>query len=73
MLTPKPEREAFDAVFSLDGIQSDQAAMFEDDPRNRREPYAMGMQTILVAPQSHDAQYIQHHTVDLSDFLKQLV
>ena len=31
---PKPEREAFDAIFALDGVSPARAAMFEDEPRN---------------------------------------
>ena len=46
---PKPERAAFEAIFAMDGLDPTQSAMFEDDPRNLRSPYDMGLQTILVA------------------------
>lgn len=69
---PKPEREAFEAVFSRDGIAPDRAAMFEDDPRNLAAPHAMGMRTIHVAPERADHPHIHHHTDDLSDFLGSL-
>jgi putative hydrolase of the HAD superfamily len=70
---PKPEREAFEAVFAADGIVAEQAAMFEDDPRNLAAPHAMGMRTIHVAPDPDPANHIHHHTDDLTAFLKDLI
>ncbi len=66
---PKPERAAFEAIFAQDGITPAQAAMFEDDPRNLAAPHEMGMRTVLVAPDPHDADHIHHHTDDLGGFL----
>lgn len=70
---PKPDREAFDAVFARDGLTPARAAMFEDEPRNLAQPHAMGMRTVHVAPREHPADYIHHHTSDLSSFLSGLV
>ncbi|WP_372884918.1 pyrimidine 5'-nucleotidase [Shimia sp.] len=69
---PKPERAAFEAVFTLDGIATQSAAMFEDDPRNLKAPHEMGMKTVHVAPDPHEAEHIHHHTDDLPAFLKKL-
>ena len=69
---PKPERAAFDAVFERDGLAPQTAAMFEDEPRNLAAPHAMGMRTIHVAPQTHSAEHIHHHTDDLRGFLSGL-
>jgi putative hydrolase of the HAD superfamily len=69
---PKPERQAFEAVFASAGIPSDRAAMFEDDPRNLSAPHEMGMRTVHVAPEPHPAPHIHHHTDDLTDFLSHL-
>ncbi|MBS9716767.1 pyrimidine 5'-nucleotidase [Pseudohalocynthiibacter aestuariivivens] len=69
---PKPEREAFEHVFDLDGTRPAEAAMFEDDPRNLAAPHAMGMRTVHVAPDPHDADFIHHHTDDLAGFVSQL-
>ncbi|MGB8622607.1 MAG: pyrimidine 5'-nucleotidase [Paracoccaceae bacterium] len=69
---PKPEREAFEAVFAADGLTPRNAAMFEDDPRNLAAPHAMGMRTVHVAPQAQCADHIHHHTDDLSAFLADL-
>lgn len=69
---PKPDRAAFDRVFSRDGLTPTRAAMFEDDPRNLAEPHAMGMRTVHVAPARLDVAHIHYHTDDLSGFLDQL-
>lgn len=67
---PKPERRAFDSVFSRDGVNPTKAAMFEDDLRNLHAPFHMGMQTVHVAPHAVDADHVHHHTADLSGFLR---
>lgn len=70
---PKPELEAFERIFALDGIQPRQAAMFEDEARNLQVPHSLGMQTIHVAPAPVTAPYLQHHTNNLRQFLELLV
>ncbi|MBN9678039.1 pyrimidine 5'-nucleotidase [Salipiger bermudensis] len=69
---PKPEEGAFRAVFALDGTDPAQAAMFEDDPRNLTAPHAMGMRTVHVAPERGEGDHIEHHTDDLTAFLRGL-
>ncbi|WP_370049652.1 MULTISPECIES: pyrimidine 5'-nucleotidase [Salipiger] len=69
---PKPEEGAFRAVFALDGTDPAQAAMFEDDPRNLTAPRAMGMRTVHVAPERGEGDHIEHHTDDLTAFLRGL-
>ncbi|AKO97336.1 MAG: pyrimidine 5'-nucleotidase [Marinovum algicola] len=69
---PKPEREAFEAIFARDGTDPARAAMFEDDPRNLAAPHAMGMRTVHVAPERLLADHIHHHTDNLSRFLSGL-
>jgi putative hydrolase of the HAD superfamily len=70
---PKPDRAAFECVFSIDGLDPTRAAMFEDDPRNLAAPHDMGMRTVLVAPDRAPGAHIHHHTQDLGDFLARLV
>ncbi|MBL4873905.1 MAG: pyrimidine 5'-nucleotidase [Rhodobacteraceae bacterium] len=70
--TPKPDRAAFQKIFSTDGINTERAAMFEDDVRNLAIPHQMGMKTVLVGP-NEIAPHIQHQTEDLAAFLMQLV
>lgn len=69
---PKPQPEAFAAVFGADGLDAGRAAMFEDDPRNLRVPHGLGMRTVHVAPEPEPAAHIQHHTSDLAGFLRGL-
>jgi len=72
---PKPQPQAFKAVFAADGLAPARAAMFEDDPRNLLVPHGLGMRTVHVAPQAlpqAEAGHIHHHTDDLSGFLAQL-
>lgn len=70
---PKPERAAFEAIFSQDGIDPGTAAMFEDDARNLVAPHQMGMKTVYVSPKPMKSLHIQHHTDDLAAFLETLV
>jgi len=69
---PKPERRAFDTVFTTDGLVPARAAMFEDDLRNLKAPHAMGMRTVHVAPEPEPADHVHHHTDDLRQFLSRL-
>jgi putative hydrolase of the HAD superfamily len=69
---PKPDRAAYQAIFAADGVDPAQAAMFEDDPRNLAAPHAMGMRTVLVAPDPDPAPHIEYHTDDLAGFLARL-
>ena len=70
---PKPERAAFETIFSKDGLTPEHAAMFEDDARNLRAPHDMGMRTVHVAPQSQGDAHVHFHTDDLTGFLKTLL
>lgn len=70
--TPKPEQSAFEAIFARDGLPPETGAMFEDDPRNLAAPHRMGMRTVHVAPDPHEAAHIHHHTDDLPAFLRML-
>jgi putative hydrolase of the HAD superfamily len=69
---PKPERQAFETIFTKDGTDPTAAAMFEDDPRNLAAPHAMGMRTVLVTPEPDPAPHIHHHTDNLTIFLRAL-
>lgn len=69
---PKPVRAAFETVFARDGLDTAQAAMFEDDARNLAAPHAMGLKTVHVADAPVGEAHVQHHTDDLSAFLARL-
>lgn len=67
---PKPGAQAFETVFSRDGLTRARSAMFEDEARNLAVPHAMGLRTIHVAPDPVPAPHIDHHTADLAAFLQ---
>jgi putative hydrolase of the HAD superfamily len=69
---PKPQPQAFAAIFGIDGLDPARAAMFEDDPRNLRVPHDLGMRTVHVAPEADPADHIHFHTDDLTAFLHRL-
>jgi len=70
---PKPERRAFETVFTADGIDTKTGAMFEDDTRNLAAPHDMGMRCVHVAPTpAKPAPHIHHHTDNLTSFLQTL-
>ncbi|WP_163846307.1 pyrimidine 5'-nucleotidase [Pseudooceanicola aestuarii] len=72
---PKPERAAFETVFTSDGLTGTTAAMFEDDPRNLRVPHEMGLRCVHVAPEplADRPDHVHYHTPDLTDFLGRLI
>ena len=46
--------------------------MFEDEARNLEVPCDMGLRTVHVAPEPDHADYVDFHTDDLTDFLRQI-
>lgn len=80
---PKPDPRSYAAVREAWGFDPATAAMFEDDPRNLIEPHRLGMATILVgqgrhgpdemAPGDNPGAHVDHHTHDLTAFLRSLV
>jgi len=69
---PKPQPQAFAAVFGRDGLTPARAAMFEDDPRNLKVPHDLGMRTVLVTPEPQSHAHVHYHTDDLTGFLGRL-
>ena len=70
--TPKPEKAAFQTIFAKDGVETNRAAMFEDDARNLAIPYQMGMKTVLVGSED-PTNFIDHQTRKLTGFLEKPV
>jgi len=70
--TPKPHPKAFDRVLTRAKITPQNAAMFEDEPRNLQVPHRLGMRTVLVGP-GRPADHVHHQTRDLSRFLAQVI
>lgn len=81
-MTPKPEPVAYDTFLARHGIDSVNAAMFEDIARNLVVPHKLGMTTVLVLPRTPDPfreaheqmavaePHIDHVTTDLAGFLE---
>ncbi|MCW1404184.1 pyrimidine 5'-nucleotidase [Pararhodobacter zhoushanensis] len=69
---PKPQPQAFEQIFGIDGLTPARAAMFEDDQRNLRVPHQLGMRTVLVTPELETHDHVHHHTDNLTAFLNAL-
>ncbi len=80
---PKPKPEAFDTMVRAHGVDSAEAAMFEDMPHNLEAPHALGMTTVLVHSDYYDhpvqkkikawvepPEHVHHMTYDLRGFLE---
>lgn len=70
---PKPDHAAFEKVFERDGLAPNEAAMFEDDPRNLKVPHVLGMRTVHVADTPEHSDHVHFHTDDLSGFLAKIL
>ena len=49
------------------------AVMFEDDPRNLKVPFDMGMSTVWIDPAAKHGGHIHAAAADLEEFLEHLV
>jgi putative hydrolase of the HAD superfamily len=81
---PKPLPEAYEAFFSMHGIDARRAAMFDDLEKNLKVPHDTGMVTVQVVAGegfAHDqveaweiertgAEHVHHVTADLAGFLR---
>jgi putative hydrolase of the HAD superfamily len=83
---PKPAGGTYDKFAGLHKIDTRNAVMFEDLPRNLTVPKALGMKTVLLVPQNlegtftewwekkgQDDTHIDYVTDDLTAFLTALV
>lgn len=83
---PKPAGETYDKFAGLHAIDTRNAAMFEDLPRNLTVPKALGMKTVLLVPRNLEGtftewwervdetdQNIDYVTDDLEAFLAKIV
>ncbi len=79
---PKPAGATYDKFASLHRVDTKNAVMFEDLPRNLQVPKALGMRTVLLVPRNLDAvlmerwekltdedDHIDYVTDDLAGFL----
>ena len=70
-LIPKPDPRTFARMTERFGIDPTTAAFFEDTVRNLPPAKALGMTTVLVGPDAHeaDAPFADHRTTSLGPFL----
>ena len=84
-LEPKPSSLIYDRFLAAHGVDAGTSAMFEDLARNLAVPHALGMVTVLVAPErtrevfredweleGRDAPHVDHVTDDLVGFLEKI-
>ena len=69
---PKPFPKAFEIIFSKASIVHNKSAMFEDEVRNLKVPYKLGLKTILVSDVQSNRKYVEYTTSCLTDFLRQI-
>jgi putative hydrolase of the HAD superfamily len=83
---PKPAGSTYDKFMSLHRVDTANAAMFEDLPRNLIVPKTLGMKTVLLTPRvenhtvieawervSEEDKHIDHMTSDLTAFLNAIL
>jgi putative hydrolase of the HAD superfamily len=83
---PKPAGSTYDKFMSLNRVDTKNAVMFEDLPRNLKVPKALGMRTVLLVPQNLEGtvvdwwerttdedDHIDYVTDDLATFLTHIV
>jgi putative hydrolase of the HAD superfamily len=83
---PKPASATYDKFMALNRVQTKQAVMFEDLPKNLTVPKELGMKTVLLIPQdfsdyvmehwetaSPEDHHIDYMTDDLAGFLGALL
>ncbi len=83
---PKPAGETYDKFMSLHRVDTRNAVMFEDLPRNLLVPKTLGMKTVLLVPRNFEYEFaeswersndedeqIDYVTEDLTGFLRRVV
>ncbi|MFQ6158640.1 pyrimidine 5'-nucleotidase [Sinorhizobium meliloti] len=83
---PKPAGDTYDKFMGLHRIDTANAVMFEDLPRNLVVPKALGMKTVLLVPRNLEYEFaeawetssdaddqIDYVTEDLAAFLRRVV
>ncbi|KQY71201.1 HAD family hydrolase [Ensifer sp. Root142] len=83
---PKPAGETYDKFMSLHRVDTRNAVMFEDLPRNLLVPKTLGMKTVLLVPRNFEYEFaesweqsgdedeqIDYVTEDLASFLRRVV
>jgi len=70
---PKPFPEAYKLIFAKAKIIYNRSAMFEDEIRNLKVPFDLGLKTILICDTSTNENYVDYSAENLPDFLRQII
>ena len=70
---PKPFPEAYELIFAKAKIIYNRSAMFEDEVRNLKVPFDLGLKTILVCDSPTNENYVDYSVENLPDFLRQII
>ena len=70
---PKPFPEAYKLIFAKAKIVYNRSAMFEDEVRNLKVPFDLGLKTILICDTPSNENYVDYLVGDLPDFLRQII
>ena len=70
---PKPSHEAYKLIFAKANIIYNRSAMFEDEIRNLKVPFDLGLKTILISDSPTNENYVDYSIKNLPDFLRQII
>ena len=70
---PKPSPKAYEIIFSKAQIVFNKSAMFEDEMRNLKVPYDLGLKTILICDKQSNEKFVNYSTKNLVSFLHQFL
>ena len=70
---PKPSPEAFKLIFAKANVIYNRSAMFEDEVRNLKAPFDLGLKTILICDSPTNETYVDYSVKNLPDFLRQII
>ena len=70
---PKPCPEAYKMIFAKSNIIYNRSAMFEDESRNLKVPFDLGLKTILICDRPTNENHVDYSVENLPDFLRQII
>ena len=70
---PKPFPEAYELIFAKAKIIYNRSTMFEDEIRNLKVPFDLGLKTILICDTPTNENYVDYSVENLPDFLRQII
>ena len=70
---PKPSPKAYEIIFSKAKIVFNRSAMFEDEMRNLKVPYDLGLKTILICDKLPEERFVNYSTKNLVSFLQKFL